>query len=187
MAKAKAKTGAKGKAKTKAKAEAARPKKNGDPLAVSLGLLAHADRQSLRALRLLFRAILEPIREPAFADCEFDYGGEHYDYTLTEDQCEQILAAVKNGDDVPAVVERLLVAMTKQIADDIDLLETTMGGPASSPEGTTGDVLLVKVVQLGCCIVTGTNSIPNLTQSQCNQYNPIKWDSGNANCTQVGE
>jgi hypothetical protein len=187
MAKAKAKTGAKVKAKTRAKAMAKRPMMDGDPLAVSLGLLAHADEQSLQALIFLFRAIMEPIRVPAFAVCEFDYGGEHYASILTEGHCEQILAAVQKGDNVLAVVNGLLVAMTTQIAGDINEIEATMDVPATSRRRTFGTVTNTIVVKLGCCIVTNTTSIPNLTQSQCNQYNPLNWDGGNADCSHEGE
>ncbi len=175
---------AKVKAKTKAKAK--RPQKTSDPIAVSLKLLAHADKESVQALRHLFKAIMERPRLPAFAECKFGYAGKRYKARLTVDHCEKILEAIQKGDDLLAVVSGILAGMTGQVAVDIDGLEAKMGGPAPSKKGHTGTLPLLKIVVLGCCTISGGNAIPNLTQSQCNQYNPINWDSGNPNCSPHG-
>lgn len=36
-------------------------------------------------------------------------------------------------------------------------------------------------VQLGCCVYEGGQT-PNLTQAQCNNYDPISWDPHNPSC-----
>ena len=169
---------AKPRPKTKKKTQ----KKRIDPLAVSLRLLAHADRECIRAIRYLCKAVLSPVQEPEVVSCEFRVHKKKYRATVTADQCEKILKAVGENGDVLDVVKLLLSDLTKLVADDMDRFATTLGITAKVRK-TLGVVPSpsLKPVPLGCCIYSGGRT-PNLTQSQCNQFHPIKWSSSDPEC-----
>ena len=96
------------------------PKDKVDPLAISLKLLARADRDSARALRFLCKAILTPFPEPDLKACKFVYGKKKYSAKLTPDQCQTILKVVKENGNVLLTVTNLLGGFTKQVTGWIE-------------------------------------------------------------------
>ncbi len=153
-------------------------KKKGDPLAILLKLLARADRESARAVRFLCKAILTPIQEPSFKTCKFTHEKKKYSVILTSDHCQAILKVVKEKGDVPAEVSKLLGGETQQVATSIAALMTVLGEADKSRTKPAP----AKPVQLGCCVYSG-GATPNLSQAQCNQFNPVSWEPSDPNCT----
>lgn len=156
-------------------------KKKVDPLKVSLKLLAHADRESARAVRSLFKALYMPVQEPAFKVCRFEYENKKYNARVTSDHCQKILAVVRKNGDVAGEVAGLLSALSKQVAEDVDHLMNQLGEPAASGKKAVAKARVLGTITLGCCVYQG-GSTPNLSQSQCSHYNPVKWDPGNPTC-----
>jgi hypothetical protein len=149
-----------------------RPKKKTqkkiDPLTVSLKLLALADRECVRAIRSLSKAIITPAPVPKIVDCGFKLHKKKYRARVTVDQCEKILEAVGKKD-----------------ATDLNDFGQTLGvqeksRPKSGPKPASPS----QPIPLGCCIYTG-GMTPNLTQSQCQQFNPTQWDQGDPNCSAI--
>ena len=154
-------------------------KKKIDPLAISLKLLALAVRESMRAIRFLNKAIMSPVQEPKIVNCTFKLHKKRYRARVTVEQAEKILAAVGDNSDVLGVVTGLLSTLTKTIVGDLDEYAVLLGIQAKARARPMGGI---KTIPVGCCIYSG-GSIPNLTQSQCQQYNPTKWDQNDPNCT----
>jgi hypothetical protein len=145
-----------------------------DPLRVSLRLLAIADRDTARAVRLLCKALLEPVQQPVFKVCNFKIGKEKYRRRLTSEHCKAIMKVVHQNGNVEAAVSGILGKESHQVADCIGSLMLAL-------ESSSGPVK--QSVTLGCCMFDGGGPIPYLSQAQCNQYNPTKWDPTKPDCT----
>ena len=156
-------------------------KKKIDPLTIGLELLAVADKDSARAARFLFEALGDSVEKPALKLCEFKIGKKHYGAKLTSNQTQAILDAVKKKDDVIALVQKLLGALNRQVSDCANALIDQLEGPvASVRKGNKASPQITKTV-LGCCHYVG-GPTANLSQAQCNHYNPESWDPGDPNC-----
>lgn len=167
-------------AKTKAKKKAT--KKSSDPLTVDLRLLSTADRECMRAIRSLNRAILEPVAEPKVVVISFKYQKKKYRARVTAQQADQIIEAVKEGGNVERVVASLLSALTKQVATDLDAFAKLLGITAKpSKKSAPGMMAEEKTVPLGCCTY-GSTQTPNLTQTQCAQYTGSDWNKNDPDC-----
>ncbi len=127
------------------------------------------------------KAILTPFPEPDLKVCKFVYEKKKYSAKLTPDQCQTILKAVNDKRNVPELVSLLLGGFTKQVAGWIEALTTALDVPAKARKKPP-TVSSNKPVTLGCCIYVG-GMTPNLSQAQCNQYNPTSWDSSDPDCT----
>jgi hypothetical protein len=153
-----------------------------DPLAISLKLLARADRDAGRAIAFLDKAILEPVIGPRFKVCKFKYGTKKYSATLTADQCTSILDVVKQGGDVLGKVQQLLGDLTGAVAECIDIMAQSLNiTAAAKKKGAAGQAQPLQIIALGCCTYDG-GTAANLTKAQCSQYSPSKWDPGNPSC-----
>jgi hypothetical protein len=149
-------------------------KKKADPLATLLKLLARADREGARAVRILCKAIMEPVQEPSFKTCKFTYEKKKYSATLTSEHCKAILNVVKEQGNVLAEVGLLLAAENQQIVASIAGLMVSLTA--------SGKIVAVKPIQLGCCMYMG-GPTPNLSQAQCSQFPASSWDPADPNCT----
>jgi len=154
-------------------------KKSAAPLAIGLGQLATADRQSARAVRFLCKAILTPVEQPAFKKCKFVLDGEKYSAMLTAKHTRAILAVVSQNGNVPATVAALLGGLTKQVAEDIGALLNDLAESAEMQPG------IVVPPPLGRCTYAGGQT-PNLTNAQCMQYPDPSWNQNDPNCTGLG-
>ncbi len=159
-------------------------KKKGDPLAILLKLLARADRDTARAVRFLCKAILSPVQEPTFKICKFTYEKKKYSAVMTSDHCRAIQKVVKEQGNVLAEVGSLLSGETVQVVAAIAALMTSLGEETTGTKPTGTKPTSTKPVQLGCCAYQGGQT-PNLSQSQCNQFSPSTWDSGDPTCTNM--
>jgi hypothetical protein len=149
-------------------------KKKPDPLKVALKQLAVADRESARAIRFLCEALMEPVRKAVFKDCEFKYEKKKYKAKLTASQCQTVMTAVDQNENVLQTVSNLLGGLSCQVGDSANALMEELG--------ITEKLTSSKPIQLGCCEYEGGHT-PNLSQAQCNQYSPTNWDPLNPNCT----
>lgn len=157
---------------------AKRPLKAIDPLAIGLEQLAIADRDATRAVRFLCKALLSPVVKPTFTICKFTIGDKTYKARLTSAHCQAILDVVSQGGNVQVEVGTLLGQLSFQIDECIDGLMDQLNVTATSAMATAA----LAHVALGCCIYNGGQTA-HLSQAQCNQYNPVSWDPGNADCS----
>jgi hypothetical protein len=154
-------------AKRPAKTKKAK-KKAVDPLANALSLLSTADRDSSRVLRALGRALGISVQKIQFKICKFDLNGKKYRARVTVYQRQVILDAVNSNSNVFMVVISLLGNLNGQLTDAFNNIGAQLGDPVKLPFN--------QVAMLGCC-VCDAGKLPNLTQSQCNTFNPTSWGS----------
>ena len=104
--------------------------------------------------------------------CAFEYQGGIYGAMVTEPQRQAILKVVQAGGDVFGTIASLIGAVNLEIFNAYnDLAGSTRGVLIKAPAPPV----------LGCC-VCDSGKIPNLTQTQCDQFNPISWGEP-ADCT----
>jgi hypothetical protein len=145
-------------------------KKKVDGLAISLKLLAKADRGAVSALKKLSATIMFPVKIPALEVCKFKVDKKKYKRRLTSEQCKAIRKAILENKPIPPVAAGLLGDLTNRIMDCIDALADQLS-----------KAQLIKPGTLGCCSYS-MGATPNLTQAQCNQYPGSKWDPANPDC-----
>lgn len=168
-----------------AKKQGKKSAKKIDPLRISLRLLANADREAARALAALAKGVLEPVGKPKFKTCKFQIGKEKYSRRLTVPQCQEILAVVSKHGDVLGKVQELLGDLNVKVAQAASEAAAALGvsptGAKAKKASGDNDSPLGFVIVLGCCRYVG-GSAPNLTKTQCQQYQPVSWDSSNPAC-----
>jgi hypothetical protein len=140
-------------------------KKKSDHLAILLGLLAIADKESARALKALGKALEVPAEKIRFKTCTFRLSGKPYSARLTVAQREIILDVVDQGGNVFAAAAGFLSTLNVTAAGD-------WSGLTAILDPGTGDS--TKIVPLGCCTCS-SGQMPNLTQAQCTQFPDSTW------------
>lgn len=149
-----------------------------DPLTISLRLLTRADVAACQAVHDLCEAIYQPVQVPVLVKVAFTLHNVDYHARVTAEHGEQILDAIGDGRDVLKVVNRLLGALTKAIAGDLNDFVKLLGDrvdddqkvDARAEQGT-------QPIPVGCCVYPGGQT-PNLTQTQCAQYPGSTWQQG---------
>jgi hypothetical protein len=140
-------------------------KKKSDSLGVLLDLLAKVDKDSMRALRAMGKALEIPVNKLRFKTCRFDLNGKHYAARLAPHQCKVILDAVNQNGDVFAAVTKLFTALNYEVACDLNHLSELLD-PSQDMHNQTAP--------LGCC-TCDSGKMPNLTQAQCSHFTPNTW------------
>ncbi len=141
----------------------------------ALELLAKLDGDANAALAPLAAALEVCVPKVPLRMCAFDYEGAAYGAMVTETQRQAIMKVVKSGGDLFNQVGTLISQVNLEIAEAYaDLTGSTDGESIKVPAPPV----------LGCC-VCASGKIPNLTQAQCNHFNPTSWGDP-ADCSGVG-
>jgi hypothetical protein len=151
---------------------AKRPAQKVDPIATALSELVTADKETAKALRFLYKALMQPVQRPDYQRCKFKIGKVHYNCRIWLDQSQAILKVVNAGGNVKAEIDSIVAGLNCRIVACQQILAESVG--------VADRAFVIKPVQLGCCVYDG-GTTPNLSQAQCNQYNPVQWNPANLN------
>ena len=144
-------------------------------LECALEMLAKLDGEVNVALAALGAALEVCVPIMPLKMCAFEYDGAVYGALVTETQRQAIMKTVTTNGDIFGQVAALISDVNVLIAKAYDDLSgSTDGMSIKAPAPPV----------LGCC-VCASGKIPNLTQAQCNHFNPTSWGDP-ADCSGVG-